>query len=108
MNHAWRIEFAAAHRAVDRALDRLGSAELELRLSLLTLRATLMSCAGDVCHAARAAVNGGKDTAGTRRTATYSVRFDEMSEIVRLLYSMQFEQMLAAARQVVGDAACGR
>jgi len=52
MIHSWRIELVAAHRTVDRALERLGSAEPKLRMSLLAMRATLMSCGGDASGAA--------------------------------------------------------
>jgi tetratricopeptide (TPR) repeat protein len=52
MIHAWRLEYAAANRTIERALECLGSAEPGSRLKLLSLRATIMSQTGDVVGAA--------------------------------------------------------
>jgi len=51
-DQGWHVEFAAAHRTIDRALEVLGSADPQLKLSLLTGRAMVLSTEGDATGAA--------------------------------------------------------
>ena len=53
MDQAWHIEHTAADRTIGRALERLGSGDPEFQMSLLILRACVMSDLGDACGAAR-------------------------------------------------------
>ena len=95
----WRIQFADAHRTVDRALERLGSADPQLRMSLLTMRALLMSISGDASAAAGilAEVKAQRKAADARPLNA----FDEISEMFCFLHSMQLEPILTMARRVV-------
>jgi tetratricopeptide (TPR) repeat protein len=49
--NAWRMELEAGNRSVERALERLGTAEPDLRMRLLSMRALMLSCGGDVTRA---------------------------------------------------------
>jgi tetratricopeptide (TPR) repeat protein/predicted Ser/Thr protein kinase len=94
----WRIEFAAAHRTVDRAIERLGSADPPLHMSLLTMRALLMSISGDALGA-----DGMLAEVKAQRKATDGQplnAFDEISEMFCFFHSMQFEPMLTTTRRV--------
>src|ERR1700691_3169453 len=44
LDHGWHAEDAATHRFVDRAIERLGSAEPQLQMSLLTMRTNRWEC----------------------------------------------------------------
>jgi tetratricopeptide (TPR) repeat protein len=92
------LELAAVHRTIDRALDCLGSADPQLRMSLLTMRAASMSAGGDASGAADllAEVKAQRKTAGGLPLSA----FDEGAEIYCLATSMRFEEMLATARRV--------
>jgi tRNA A-37 threonylcarbamoyl transferase component Bud32/tetratricopeptide (TPR) repeat protein len=92
------LELAAVHRTIDRALDCLGSADPQLRMSLLTMRAASMSAGGDASGAADllAEVKAQRKTAGGLPLSA----FDEGAEMYCLATSMRFEEMLATARRV--------
>src|SRR5665213_1309827 len=98
LDHGWHAEGAAAHRIVDRALERLGPAEPRLQMSLLTMRALLMSTGGDPSGAdgllaeirAQRKVTDGRPVNG----------FDEIMEMLHFHSSMRFEQMLTTAGRV--------
>ena len=51
MLQVWHVELAAAKRTAERALERLGSADPHLRMSLLQARAGVLSVSGDATTA---------------------------------------------------------
>jgi tetratricopeptide (TPR) repeat protein len=97
-DQAWHVEVAAAHRTIDRPLERCGSADPRLKISLLNVRAAVMSLEGDASGAdellseAKALLEAEKDLPLNA--------FDEESELAHLFHSMQFELMLPMARRV--------
>jgi tetratricopeptide (TPR) repeat protein len=49
--YAWRADYASAGQTIERALDRLGPKEPDLRLNLLSMRAAALSASGDAAAA---------------------------------------------------------
>jgi tetratricopeptide (TPR) repeat protein len=98
LDHGWHAEDAASHRIVDRALERLGSAEPQLRMSLLTMRALMMSVGGDPSGAdgLLAEVRAQRKVTDGRPLSA----FDEILEMLHFHSSMRFEEMLITARRV--------
>src|ERR1017187_8318489 len=85
--HVWRLEFAAFHRTIDRALERLGSAEPDLRSGLMGGRASGLSAQGDCAGAARLRAELG---------AT-----EDFAMVAFYAHSMQYELALEATPRVV-------
>ena len=85
--HVWRLEYAAFNRTVDRALERLGSAEPDLRSALMSGRAAGLSAAGDIAGAARLRAELG---------AT-----EDFAMVAFYAHSMQYELALEAIPRVV-------
>ena len=85
----WGNELAAADLVIERALQRLGAADAPLRISLLSVRALLMSTTGDVDGAARLLADSKAEGGMTA--------FGESMEAHVHLHSMQWEQAVAQA-----------
>src|ERR1019366_5373499 len=85
--HGWRLEYAAFHRTIDRALERLGSAEPGLRRGLMGGRASGLSAQGDCAGAARLRAELG---------AT-----EDFAMVAFYAHSMQYELALEATPRVV-------
>jgi eukaryotic-like serine/threonine-protein kinase len=97
MIQAWRIEFTAGNRTIERALDHLGSAEPHLQMNLLSARAYMVSCSGDATTAASLLAEARALQKGTegQRIAVYN----EMHEAICRLHLFQWEQAVTGARQ---------
>jgi serine/threonine protein kinase/tetratricopeptide (TPR) repeat protein len=97
-DYRWHVEFRAAHLAIDRALDALGSANPRLETSLLTVRAGVMATEGDASGAAAllAEVAARRNVAGGG--ALNAV--EEISEMWCLACSLQFDAMSKLARRI--------
>ncbi len=97
MDQAWHVELAASHRTIDRALERLGSLDPQLKMSLLTNRAAVMSGEGNASGAAGLLA----EIKAQRKAAEgQPLAIDEMADLYCLFHSMQFEQMLTSAPRI--------
>jgi predicted ATPase/serine/threonine protein kinase len=97
-DQVWHVEFAAAHRSLDRALERVGSASPQLKMGLLAMRAVAMSSAGDstVALGLLAEIKAQLKAAGQEHNSIV-----EGMEMACRFQSMQFEQILNSAPRFV-------
>src|ERR1022692_3539940 len=85
--HGWRLDYAAFNRTIDRALERLGPAEPDLRSALMGGRALGLSAQGDVAGAARLRAELGTP--------------EDFAMLAFYTHSMQYELALEATPRVV-------
>lgn len=94
----WQLDYPTARHTIERAIEQLGSADPRLQISLLTMRALLVSSSGDVHVAAGAFAEARalRNAAGGERLN----EFNDRMEAFFLRHSMQWEPMLTAVRQL--------
>ena len=95
--HAWRMEFAAGKRTTKQAIEHLGAAEPHLQMSLLSMRAMMMSISGDATNAAILLAEARALRKGTE-DPRLTVACDYIEAYSRL-YLTQWEQAVTGARR---------
>ena len=106
VDQAWHVQLAASRLTIDTALERLGSADPRLRLSLLAARAGELSNEGEAAAAAALIAElraQWKATEGDKPNG-----FIDWVSMICLYHSMQFEQLLrTAGPRLTRSSSCG-
>ena len=95
VDQAWRVQLAASRLTIDSALERLGSADPRLKMSLLAARAGELSNEGEAAAAATLIAeirSQWKETEGDKPNG-----FIDWVSMICLYHSMQFQLLLETA-----------